>query len=152
MKIYLGSDHAGFHVKEELFAHLVKRGFDVEDAGNKQLDPNDDYPQFAYQTTTKLLGSEESDTRAILICGSGQGMCIAANRVRGIRASVIWDVEGAKETREDNDSNVLCVPARALEKQGEEAIFAIVDAWLDTPFSGAPRHLRRIKEIEELYG
>jgi ribose 5-phosphate isomerase B len=124
----------------------------VEDAGNRQLDPDDDYPQFAYQATTKLLGSEEGDARAILICGSGQGMCIAANRVRGIRASVIWDVEGAKETREDNDSNVLCVPARTLEKQGDEAIFAIVDAWLDTPFSGAPRHLRRIKEIEELYG
>jgi len=149
MKVYLASDHAGYHLKEQIEAHLVKAGYEVEDVGNKELDPDDDYPQFAYSATTKVLGSEDNDAKAILICGSGQGMCIAANRVRGIRASVCWDEAGARETRNDNDSNVLCVPARVLEV--DEA-FKIIDTWLKTPFSGAPRHARRIREIEELYG
>lgn len=149
MKVYLGSDHAGFDFKEKLFAHLSKLGYDVEDVGNKVLDPQDDYPQFAYAATMKLMGADSSDSRAILICGSGQGMCIAANRVRGIRASLCWDEHGAKETREDNDSNVLCLPSRVLSV---EQALAITDTWLKTPFSGAARHKRRIQEIEELYG
>ena len=149
MKIYLGADHAGFELKEKLFAHLSKMQHDVEDVGDKVLDPQDDYPQFAYQTVTKLLGSEDKDAKAVLICGSGQGMCIAANRVHGIRASLCWNVETAKETREDNDSNVLCVPARFMK---EVEVMEMVDVWLETPFSEAPRHARRIREIEELYG
>lgn len=147
MKVFLASDHAGFHLKEMLEVHLAKAGYDVEDVGNKELDPDDDYPQFAYTATTKVLGND--DARAILVCGSGQGMCIAANRVRGIRASLCWDEISARETRNDNDSNVLCVPARILET--EEA-FKMIDTWLKTPFSGAPRHMRRLREIEELYG
>lgn len=149
MKVYIGSDHAGFDFKEELLEHLTKMGHEVEDVGNKKLDPKDDYPQFAYAATTKVLGDEDDDARAILVCGSGQGMCIAANRVHGIRASLCWDVHGAKETREDNDSNVLCIPARVLSvEQGLD----IVDAWLTTPFSGEERHKRRIEEVENLYG
>ena len=151
MKIFIGSDHAGFHLKSDLLAHLSKRGLDVEDVGNKVLDPDDDYPQFAFQAAMKVLGSEDPDARAILVCGSGQGMCIAANRMRGIRAAIIWDKHGAQETREDNDSNVLCLPARTLEEGGQQAIYDIVDTWIDTPFSGAPRHIRRLKEIEEIY-
>ena len=149
MKIYLGSDHAGFHLKEKIFAYLQKASYDVEDVGDKVLDPADDYPQFAYAATTKVLGSEDPDTRAILLCGGGQGMCIAANRVRGIRAVVVWNEREAKMSRNDNDSNVLCLPARSLP---EEEFFGIVDTWLKTPFSKAPRHTRRLKEIEELYG
>lgn len=148
MKIYLASDHAGFDLKEKLLAYLSKAKYDVEDLGNKELDPSDDYPQYAYLTTTKILGSD-GDARGILLCGSGQGICIAANRVRGIRASLCWNDEVAKETREDNDSNVLCLPARMISE--EEAI-SIVETWLNTPFSKAPRHSRRIQEIEELYG
>ncbi len=149
MKVYLGSDHAGFYLKEKVFAHLSKAGYDVEDVGDKQLDPADDYPQFAYALTTKILGDEDNDARGILLCGSGQGMCIAANRVRGIRASLCWDETSARETRNDNDSNVLCIPARMLE---DDQSLAIIDIWLETPFSNAPRHARRLHEIEELYG
>jgi ribose 5-phosphate isomerase B len=76
-------------------------------------------------------------------------MCIAANRVRGIRAALCWTEDIARETRNDNDSNVLCIPARTLT---EEEALRIIDVWLDTPFSGATRHQRRINEIEELYG
>lgn len=149
MKVFIGSDHAGFALKEKLFAHLSKLNYDVEDVGNKTLDPQDDYPQFAYAATAKLLGDKSADAKAILVCGSGQGMCIAANRVHGIRASLCWDKQSATETREDNDSNVLCLPSRSLT---DEEALAITDVWLKTPFSGATRHLRRIKEIEELYG
>jgi len=149
MKIYLASDHAGFHLKEKVMAHLSKAKYEVEDEGDKVLDPADDYPQFAYAATTKVLGSEDPDARAILLCGSGQGMCMAANRVRGIRAALCWNEEVAHETRNDNDSNVLCLPVRFLS---EEEILRIVDTWLKTPFSKAERHARRIREIEDLYG
>ncbi len=149
MKVFLGSDHAGFYLKEKVFAHLSKADYEVEDEGNKVLDPNDDYPQFAFAVATKVLGSEDADAKGIIICGSGQGVCMAANRVRGIRAALVWNQEGARETRNDNDSNVLCVPARMLS---EEEALAIIDVWLKTPFSGAERHARRIREIEEIYG
>lgn len=149
MKVFVGADHAGFRLKGTVVAHLSKMGYDTEDDGDMQLDPVDDYPQFAYTVTTKVLGSEEDDARGILLCGSGQGMAIAANRVRGIRAALCWNEEVARETRNDNDTNVLSLPVRFLS---EEEILRIIDTWLQTPFSGAERHVRRIREIEELYG
>ena len=151
MKIYLGADHQGFELKRKLFAYLSKNGYDVEDVGGKVYDPNDDYPQFAQEAVMKVLGSEDKDVRAILICGGGQGMAIAANRFHGIRAVVIWDAHEAKMSRIDNDANVLSLPARLLT-DNEEAAYGIVETWLNTKFSGAKRHVRRIKELDELYG
>ncbi len=148
MKIYLGSDHNGFHLKEEVFAYLSKRGYDVEDVGDKELNKDDDFPQFAQMAALKVLGDEDENARAILLCGGGQGMCMAANRFRGIRASVIWDEYEAKMTRNDNDSNVLCLPSRLLENASEWQ--AIIDAWLDTPFAGAERFRRRNRQLDEL--
>jgi ribose 5-phosphate isomerase B len=149
MQIFVGADHAGFHLKATVMAHLSKLGYTVEDEGDRELDPADDYPQFAYTVVTKVLGSEDEDPRGILLCGSGQGMAIAANRVRGIRAALCWNEDVARETRNDNDSNVLSVPVRFLS---EDEVLNIIDTWLKTPFSEAPRHIRRIHEIEELYG
>jgi ribose 5-phosphate isomerase B len=149
MKIYLASDHAGFKLKNELFAYLTRNGFDVEDVGAVSLDPKDDYPQFAYAAVTQVLGSTDKDPRAILVCGGGQGMAMAANRVKGIRASVIWDEEEAKMTRLDNDSNVLALPGRILSADKANSI---VETWLNTEFSGAQRHRRRIDELDEIYG
>ena len=149
MQVFVGADHAGFQLKSAVMAHLSKQHVNVEDDGDRELDPADDYPQFAFIVATKLLGSEDNDPRGILLCGSGQGMCIAANRVRGIRAALCWNEAIARETRNDNDSNVLCIPAHTLT---EEEALRIIDVWLDTPFSGAARHQRRIREIEELYG
>ena len=149
MKIYLSADHAGFEFKNQLREHLVHKGFDVEDLGPQILDKEDDYPRLAFVTVTKVLGSEDDDPRGILVCGSGQGMAIAANRVAGIRASVIWNEAGARETRADNNSNVLSLPARMIS---EETAYKIVDTWLKEPFSGAERHVRRLGEIESLYG
>lgn len=148
MKLYLGSDHNGFHLKEEVFAYLSKRGFDVEDVGDRELNPEDDFPQFAQLAALKVLGDENGDARAILLCGGGQGMCMAANRFRGIRASLIWDAHEAKMTRNDNDSNILCLPARVLEASHEWR--QIIDAWLDTPFANAERFRRRNRQLDEL--
>jgi len=149
MKLYLGADHQGFHLKEQVFAYLSKRGYDVEDVGDKVLDPNDDFTEFAATACIKVLGSESDDPRAILICGGGQGVAMAANRFHGIRAAVIWDDYEAKMTRNDNDSNVLALPARILEKDPTEWK-AILDAWLTTPFAGAARYIRRNKQLDEL--
>jgi ribose 5-phosphate isomerase B len=149
MKIYLGSDHNGFHLKEKVFAYLAKRGYDVEDVSGKELDPNDDFPEFAQAAALRIIGDDSEDPRAILLCGGGQGMCMAANRFRGIRASVIWDAFEAKMTRNDNDSNVLCLPARVLEND-EEEWQDIVDTWLHTPFASAVRFKRRNAQIDEL--
>ena len=116
MKIFLGSDHNGFRLKEDVFNYLKKRGYEVFDVGDNELDPDDDFPQFAQAAAVRVLGEDtKNDPRAILICGGGQGMWIAANRFRGIRASVIWDRYEAKMTRNDNDSNILCLPARLLQ-------------------------------------
>ena len=150
MKIYLGADHQGFHLKEEVMAYLAKHGYDVEDVGDKTLDPNDDFPIFAQGVALKVLGSEDTDPRGILICGGGQGVAMAANRFRGIRASVIWDAFEAKMTRYDNDSNVLCLPARILTAEGDAAWQGILETWINTEFANAPRFKRRNAELDEL--
>lgn len=149
MKIFLGSDHNGFHLKEEVFAYLAKRGFDVEDVGDEVLDEADDFPEFAAKAAIKVLGSEDEDPRAILLCGGAQGMGMAANRFDGIRASVVWDAYEAKMTRNDNDSNVLCLPARTLDDD-PDTWQDILDTWLTTPFANAPRYKRRNKELDNL--
>lgn len=149
MKIYLGSDHNGFHLKEKVFAYLAKRKYEVEDVGGHELDPDDDFPEFAQAAAIQIIGDDSKDPRAILICGGGQGMAMAANRFRGIRASVIWDAEEARMTRNDNDSNVLCLPSRILDD--EDVVWQdIVDTWLHTPFASAARYKRRNTQIDEL--
>lgn len=150
MKIYLGSDHAGFDLKEDVFAYLAKRNINVVDVGPKTLDPNDDFPQFAQMAAIKVIGDDDPDPRAILICGGGQGMAMAANRFRGIRASVIWDAEEARMTRNDNDCNILCLPARVLQREDETVWQDILDTWLHTPFASAARYKRRNAELDEL--
>lgn len=150
MKVFLGSDHNGYQMKEHVFAYLSKRGYQVEDVGGKDLDPSDDFPQFAQMAALKIIGEDESNQpRAILLCGGGQGMAMAANRFRGIRASVIWDEYEAKMTRNDNDSNVLCLPSRVLEDDTKKWQ-AIIDTWLKTPFASADRFKRRNAQLDEM--
>lgn len=149
MKIYLGADHQGYALHTDVAAYLAKQGYDVEDVSGRELDPVDDFPEFAHMAALKVIGDTGHDPRAILICGGGQGMAMAANRFRGIRASVIWDAHEAKMTRNDNDSNVLCLPSRVLEDNTAEWK-NIVDTWLTTPFAAAPRFKRRNAQIDEL--
>lgn len=147
MKIYIGADHNGFYLKKSLIEYLKKAGYDVEDEGDTALDPADDFPVFAAKVAKDVLTSKDKDPRGILICGSGQGMCMAANRFKGIRAALGYDQASARSSRNDDDSNVLCLPALMLEK---DVANVIVETWLNTPFSGAVRFARRIKEMDEL--
>jgi len=147
MKIYLGSDHQGFVIKEDLASFLRHLDHEVIDEGDRKLNPDDDFPQFASRVVSALLADRDPDAKGILVCGSGQGMVMAANRFKGIRASLVWDIPEAKASRNDDDANVLCLPAKVL-KSGQADL--IVNTWLNTPFAGAPRYRRRIKELDEL--
>lgn len=147
MKIYVGADHNGFHMREALVKYLQKAGYEVVDAGGSQLNPADDFPVFAVRVITDMLASDNPDPRGILLCGSGQGMCIAANRFKGIRAALLYDRESARSSRNDDDTNIACIPAKVLEK--DEA-YHIIETWLSTPFSKTPRYVRRIRALDEL--
>ncbi|MGF7228799.1 MAG: RpiB/LacA/LacB family sugar-phosphate isomerase [Candidatus Saccharibacteria bacterium] len=147
MDIFIGADHNGFELKKALATALTASGYNVQDEGDEALHPDDDFPQFAAKVVTAMRTSGDVQARGILICGSGQGMCMAANRFKGIRASIIWDVHEAHAARNDDDSNVLCLPARSISV--DQAI-AIAEAWIKTPFAGAPRFRRRIAEMDRL--
>jgi len=147
MKIFMGADHNGFDMKRELREALARAGYDVSDEGDTVHDPHDDFPQFAERVVRAIQAEHDPDARGILICGSGQGMCIAANRFKGMRASLIWNEHEARAARNDDDSNILCLPARSISTQ--EAV-RIAETWLATPFAGAARYKRRIKELDTL--
>ncbi len=150
MKIYLGADHNGFEYKIQIAQYLKKLGHEVIDDGDNELNPDDDFPQFASKVVSNVLvnsGNNSDEVRGILICGSGQGMCMAANRYKGIRASMVSSPAEAQSARNDDDSNVLCLAARFTDlKQAE----LIINVWLLTPFSGAPRFIRRLKQLDQL--
>lgn len=146
MKVFIGSDHNGFQLKGVLLEHLKKSGYDVEDDGDEHLNPEDDYPVFAAKVVGSMKAAGES-ARGILICGSGQGMCMAANRFKGIRALLGYDQDSVRSARNDDDANILCLPSRVLK---EDAAFMLVETFLQTPFAGAARFKRRIKEMDEL--
>jgi ribose 5-phosphate isomerase B len=149
MKIFVGSDHNGFAMKQDVITYLQKTGHDVRDVGDQQLDPQDDFPVFAAKAVTAIKTSDDPDPRAILICGSGQGMMIAANRFKGIRAGLGWSIEAAKSIRNDEDSNVLALPSELLGKD-QNLAHHVIDAWLSTPFANAARFVRRNKELDQL--
>lgn len=146
MKIYIGTDHNGFALKNSLVMYLKRAGYDVEDVGGDQLDPNDDFPVFAQKVVAAMQQSDDKDARGILLCGSGQGMCMAANRFKGIRAALGYDRESIRSARNDDDANILCLPARHLEK---DTANVIVETFLNTPFSHVGKYQRRIQEMDQ---
>lgn len=147
MKIYIGADHNGFDYKQRLIELLVKTGHEVVDEGDQALNLDDDYPQFAGRVVNAVLADANTDSKGILICGSGQGMCIAANRFKGIRASLCWSVDEAQAARNDDNSNVLCLSSRFTSLEDAEKI---INAWLNTAFASAPRFIRRLTELDKL--
>lgn len=147
MKIYIGADHNGFEFKQSLTAFLKNSGHDVIDVGNITVNPDDDFPQFAGRVVTELLASDDPTAKGLLICGSGQGMAMAANRFKRIRASLCWNIEEARASRNDDDSNVLCLSSRYLTLEDTQAI---VNVFLSTAFAGAPRFVRRLQELDQL--
>lgn len=147
MKVYIGADHNGFHLKGELFKHLQSSGYDVVDEGDQRPDANDDFPVYAHKVVKDVLSSDDKDPRGILLCGSGQGMCMAANRYKGIRALLGHDNESVRSARNDDDANVLCLPANRLDSA---TVKQLADSFLGTDFAAAPRFIRRIKEMDNL--
>ncbi|MBY8851640.1 ribose-5-phosphate isomerase, partial [Saccharothrix sp. MB29] len=138
MRVYLGSDHAGFELKTALAKHLSDAGHDVVDVGPAVYDAEDDYPPFCIEAATRVVA--EPGSLGIVIGGSGNGEQIAANKVPGARAALAYNVETAKLAREHNDAQLMGIGARM---HTTEEAFAIVEAFLATPFSGQERHARR---------
>ncbi len=143
MKIAVGSDHAGFEAKEEVKRQLAGLGHEVVDMGAADT-RSSDYPDYARRVGRAV--AEGAAERGILACGTGIGVCIAANKVKGVRAALAYSAETAALSRRHNDSNVLCVGGRTMDS---ELRAQIVKAWLETPFEGGGRHSRRVAKIEE---
>ncbi len=141
--IAIGSDHGGFELKEAVKKHLETRDLEYKDFGTYSP-ASCDYPVYG-RAVAKAVASGDCD-RGIIICGTGIGISITANKVKGIRAALCSDCFSAQATREHNDANILALGARVL---GEGLALKIVDTFLDTPFSGDERHKRRISMIEE---
>lgn len=146
MIIYIASDHRGFKLKETLKVYLVNSGYTIHDLGNDHYDENDDYPDFAVKVAQKI--SEDSiNNRGILLCGSGVGVDVVANKFNNVRSALVFSPDHAYVARNDDDANVLSLPVAML---GEEDAKKIVSVWLQTPFSGAERHKRRLEKIKKL--
>ena len=143
MKIALGSDHAGYALKQKLIAWLRKKKIALKDFGTYS-EESCDYPDFAFPVA-RAVAAKRYD-RGILICGSGVGVSITANRVKGVRAVNVGDLYTARQSREHGDSNILCLAGRRLKPARALKIAAL---WLATPFSGEPRHRRRLQKIDE---
>lgn len=141
--IAIGSDHGGFELKKKLMEHLSERGLEYKDFGTYSS-ASCDYPVYA-KAVANAVASGECE-RGIIICGTGIGVSITANKVRGIRAALCGDCFSAEATRQHNDANVLCMGARVV---GEGLALKIADTFLDTPFSNDERHIRRISMIED---
>ncbi|NQV00724.1 MAG: ribose 5-phosphate isomerase B [Parcubacteria group bacterium] len=144
MMIYIAADHAGFNLKEELKKYLEELEYEYEDLGNKVLKLEDDYPDFALKLAKKVI---ETNEKGILICATGFGMAMAANKIKGIRAAVCWDDFTALQSREHNNANVLCLGSKIIDL---ETAKKIVRTWLETDFSNDERHVRRLEKIEEI--
>ncbi len=142
MKVAIGSDHRGYQAKEKVKAMLISQNYEIVDMGTDSP-ASFDYPDAAYPTCRAVVTGQAD--RGILLCGTGIGMCIAANKVRGVRAALCHDELTAEMSRRHNNANVLCLPADLI---GEELIRRIVESWLKSPFEGG-RHERRIKKIAE---
>jgi ribose 5-phosphate isomerase B len=143
MKIAIGADHAGFQAKEELKRRLAALGHGVIDVGTNSED-SVDYPDYAERVGRAVVGGEAE--RGVLVCGTGIGMAIAANKIPGIRASLVTDALTGEMSRRHNDANVFCAGARVLPV---ERMAEFLDLWLRTPFEGG-RHVRRIEKIARL--
>jgi len=144
MKVFIGADHAGFALKEKIKAYLTELKVPYVDCGNERLEPADDYTDYASQVAKKVA---RTNSRGILICNSGVGMSIAANKVKGIRAVNAYFPKLAKASRQDNDSNVLCLGQGFLTEQEARKI---VSAWLNAKFSPFPRYKRRLRKITKI--
>ena len=142
MKLVISADHAGFPLKEDVRAYLTKAGHEMVDLGAYNGNSPDDYPDFAEKVGEAI--NQGVAKRGILICGSGVGVCVAANKIPGIRAGMCHDTYSAHQGVEHDDMNVLCLASRVV---GEQVAFELVDAFLAARFSGEERHVRGLKKV-----
>lgn len=145
MKIFIGADHGGFELKEKIKDFLVKNKFETEDSGSIVYDKTDDYPDLTINLAQKVTATPGS--KGIMICGSGVGACVAANKIKGIRACVCHDTYSAHQGVEHDNMNVLCLGGRIV---GYELAFEIVGAFVRAEFSNEERHIRRLEKVLKL--
>ena len=144
--IYLAADHGGFKLKEEIKSEFDKTGIVYEDLGALKLTPDDDYPDYSIPAARKV-SENPAENKAILLCRAGSGEVIVANKFPGVRAALSWNAEHARKSREDNDANVLALPANYIDSETAKEIIGV---WLNTDFSNATRHVRRLQKIAEI--
>ena len=144
--IYIGADHRGYELKEKLKAYLTELNIILEDLGAKELTPDDDYPDYALAVAQKVA-EDPKNNRGILICGSGVGVDVAANKIKGIRSALCFDAKQAQASRNDDNANILSLPADFIS---ESLAKEIVKTWLETPFSGSGHYVRRIEKIKKI--
>ncbi|MFT4221116.1 MAG: ribose-5-phosphate isomerase [Microbacterium sp.] len=148
MRIHIGTDHAGLEFSRDLQQHLAGQGHDVVDHGPTEYDPLDDYPSFCIRAALAVVRDQEAGVEAlgVVFGGSGNGEQIAANKVRGIRAALVWNASTAELARQHNDANIIAIGAR--QHTFDEAV-ALIDRFVATPFSHDERHARRIAQLAE---
>ncbi len=148
MRIHIATDHAGLEFSTDLQEHLSREGHEVVDHGPKSFEPLDDYPGFCIDAAKAVIADQSAGIPAlgVVFGGSGNGEQMAANKVAGIRAALVWNLDTAKLAREHNDANVISIGAR--QHSIDEAIL-FIDAFIATPFSGEERHARRIAQLSE---
>lgn len=143
--IYIGADHRGFQLKEKIKKHLQESGIEFEDMGNDHLNPHDDYVDFAHKVADEVR--THHDNKGIVLCGSGVGVDIVANKIDGIRCALVFDLPRAVQAREHENANMIALPADTIN---ESQAIDMVEAFLDTPFSHEARHQRRLHKLEEI--
>jgi len=148
MRIHIATDHAGLDFSEQIQTHLREAGHEVIDHGPASYDPVDDYPSFCINAASAVVRDQAAgiQTLGIVFGGSGNGEQIAANKVRGARAALVWNIDTAKLAREHNDANVISIGAR---QHSLEVAIKLIDAFIAEPFSGEERHVRRIAQLAE---
>ncbi len=142
--IYIGSDHRGFELKGALAGQLAREGYSVRDMGPKEYDGKDDFLDYADKVCRETL---KGDGRGILICGSGHGMSMAANKVKGIRAALCWNAKTGRWAKEHQNANVICLAGQVGSSKGA---MRIVSAWLNADFKGEERYSRRIERLNRM--
>lgn len=144
MQLHIGTDHAGFEIKEQLVTYFRSKGHEVTDHGAYTYDPDDDYPAFCFATGEAVVANPGS--LGIVIGGSGNGEQIAANKVKGVRAALVWNTATAELAREHNDANVISVGAR---QHTLDEVVEFIEIFIGKAFSENPRHVRRIEQLAE---
>lgn len=148
MRIHIATDHAGLEFKDKLRTHLEQQGHQVSDHGAYQYDPDDDYPAFIISAAEAVSKEQQEGGQClgVVFGGSGNGEQIAANKVRGIRAALVWNRDTAKLARDHNNANIISIGAR---QHSEKEVLDLIDIFISEPFTGEERHTRRIQQITD---